>query len=316
MKILVPVDDRLFASIILDFLCKDSCPKESTFRILHVVTPIELAFFWPNETHQKAAEQLVQDVVDCFRKAFPEATVEGLVVHGPPAKMILEEVTHMPADFVAMGSHSRSGLGKLVLGSVSHEVALRCKSPLAVLRPGVDNHQGREETECFFEGEKLTREHRKYLSQHRGEYPFPVDGSDWSRLVQMRLAHDHKAEEPACDECRDFLSQLHSGDDRLSHELSSMRLALHHWFLTGTNRHVVAGFDEAPTEQILRNLELSYDKLTPERAERDWVERHGGRTAEKGRYWITGRGEAFESAKQLPDRLERQTAANRLIEKH
>lgn len=311
MKILVPVDDRLFGSIILDFLRKEGLPEESTFRVLHVVTPIELAFSWPDGAVQKAAEQLVHDVSACFRKAFPDATVEGLVVHGPPAQMILEEIARMPADFVTIGSHSRSGLGKLIQGSVSHEVALRCKCPLAVLRPSVDH-----EAECDFEGEKLTPEHRKYLSKHRGEYPFPVDGSDWSRLVQMRLAHDHKAKEPACDECRDFLSQLHSENDRLAHEFSSIRLALHHWFLTGTNRHVVAGCEEAPAEQILRNLELRYDTLTPERAEREWVERHRGRPAENGRYWVAGRGEAFESAKQLPDRLERQTAANKLIEKH
>ena len=47
------------------------------------------------------------------------------------ARVILEAASHEHADFIALGTHSKTGVSRLVLGSVSEEILER--SPIPVL---------------------------------------------------------------------------------------------------------------------------------------------------------------------------------------
>lgn len=313
MKILVPIDDELFAHVILQFLVKESWPLNTVFRIMHVMSPIELMFTWPNEAHRKAAQKLVDEVAVAFKKSFPDALVETTVLEGPPGKMILKEAVDMPADLVVMGSHARSGLARRIVGSVSHEVAIHCQCPLAVVRPQrpVENVHAAETTEdIIFEGEPMTPRHRAYLLEHINDHSFPLDGSDWSKLVQMRLKHQHQRSEPSCDSCQDFLDKIKSPEGPASHERRTIQAAIRHWFLSGT-----APLDEHGSEkrvdQLLRTLSSGKIPMTPEEAEREWLSKRSHTYGPEGKYWMSQQGEAFESGNQLPARLEKQVIANR-----
>lgn len=311
MRILVPIDDELFAHVILQFLAKESWPENTVFRIIHVMSPVELFFTWPNDVHRKAAEKLVSETGAAFHKAFAQATIETFVVDGPPAKMILQEAEAMHADLVVMGSHARAGLARRILGSVSHEVALYCRCPLAVVRPPRQS----KEIDVIFEGEPMTPRHRDYLREHINDHPFPVDGSDWSKLVQMRLKHEHEKSEPACNECLDFLDRVKSAEGLASHEQHMIRSAMRHWFLSGA-APLDAADRKSRVDQILRTLSTDRTPMTPEEAERDWLaKRSQTYRVVPGRYWVSQEGEAFESRNQLPARLEKQLTANRIKDK-
>jgi hypothetical protein len=49
----------------------------------------------------------------------------------------------------------------------------------------------------------------RYLAKHQDQYPFPLDGSDWTRLVSLRI---EKARSCRCQHCADLLFKIE--DDR------------------------------------------------------------------------------------------------------
>lgn len=69
-----------------------------------------------------------------------------------------------------------------------------------------------------------TRAHDIYLKAHIKDHPFPVDGSNWARLVGMRLHGfaEHR---------KDFLTALHSTGSLLVREHTMQPYCLNYWFL-------------------------------------------------------------------------------------
>ena len=60
--------------------------------------------------------------------------VETHVWYGPPAAAIVEAATAQKADLIVMSTHGRSGLGRLVLGSVTESVLRGTTVPILVVR--------------------------------------------------------------------------------------------------------------------------------------------------------------------------------------
>ena len=83
-----------------------------------------------------ANRRLVQTVVDRLRLAGVRADGEiRLLDHGGPiGPAIADAATREGADLVAIGSHGRSDLGGLFLGSVSHDASGGLSLPVLVLR--------------------------------------------------------------------------------------------------------------------------------------------------------------------------------------
>jgi len=64
------------------------------------------------------------------------ANVEISVWYGSPAEAIVEAAQYRKADLIVMSSHGRSGLGRLVLGSVAETVLRATAVPILLIRPG------------------------------------------------------------------------------------------------------------------------------------------------------------------------------------
>jgi len=64
------------------------------------------------------------------------AEVETSVWYGPPAEAIVEATRYRGADLIVMSSHGRSGLGRLVLGSVAETVLRSTLTPVLLIRAG------------------------------------------------------------------------------------------------------------------------------------------------------------------------------------
>jgi len=60
--------------------------------------------------------------------------VETSVWYGPPAEAIVEAARFRNADLIVMSSHGRSGLGRLVLGSVAESVLRGTKTAILLIR--------------------------------------------------------------------------------------------------------------------------------------------------------------------------------------
>lgn len=70
--------------------------------------------------------------------------------------------------------------------------------------------------------------HNRYLRKHLEEDPFPLDGSDWSRLVALRL---QRSRHPHCCTWDNLLTRLHSTESPLEREHLLHSTFLNYWFL-------------------------------------------------------------------------------------
>jgi nucleotide-binding universal stress UspA family protein len=88
---------------------------------------------------------LMPDTLDEIRKAvevFLEKTrqdlgagsnIQTLVKDGEPAAAIIETAGSLQADVIVLGSHSRRGLEKILMGSVAEKVLHHTKIPLFII---------------------------------------------------------------------------------------------------------------------------------------------------------------------------------------
>jgi len=108
--------------------------------VLHVLTPasplvnrrppsswIELLA----RARAHAQRQLAETVRVAKRSG---ADVTGRLVEGEPAETIVREARRARADLVVIGTHGRSGLGRMFMGSVAARVLALCRVPVLTVR--------------------------------------------------------------------------------------------------------------------------------------------------------------------------------------
>jgi nucleotide-binding universal stress UspA family protein len=86
----------------------------------------------PEEDLHAQAEGYLQRVAFDL---LPDQNVTLSVVGGPTADNILELATQMDVDLIAMTTHGRSGVGRMVMGSVADEIVRRSHLPVLLIRP-------------------------------------------------------------------------------------------------------------------------------------------------------------------------------------
>lgn len=106
---------------------------------LHVQEPANYAL--PPEMWQAAAEaRQVQrkELRSTLVRAFPGVLSETLVAEGGLGPALALTVEKRAIDLIVLGTHGRTGLGKLVLGSQAEEILRRSNVPVLTVGPGVD----------------------------------------------------------------------------------------------------------------------------------------------------------------------------------
>lgn len=114
-------------------------------HVLHVIAAIDprngLPVIATHKVDYAYAEQIQALVADHVKQAFagrPSVSEVQFFVHariGRPADEILDLAREVGADLVFVGSHSLTGLERLVLGSVSARVVREAHCPVMVVRP-------------------------------------------------------------------------------------------------------------------------------------------------------------------------------------
>jgi nucleotide-binding universal stress UspA family protein len=82
----------------------------------------------------EAADQLRAIGEHIFGQQHAEAHVE---ISDEPARSIVDLASQIGADVIAIGTHSRTGLQRAILGSVAEEVVRRALMPVLVVGPQV-----------------------------------------------------------------------------------------------------------------------------------------------------------------------------------
>jgi nucleotide-binding universal stress UspA family protein len=68
------------------------------------------------------------------RLRMAEITAHVLTKQGPPAERIIEAAKEVSADAIAMATHSRRGLSRMMVGSVAEEIVRLADMPVLLVR--------------------------------------------------------------------------------------------------------------------------------------------------------------------------------------
>jgi len=137
--ILIPIEGQDDADRLLAFLRNMSLAHSARITIMTVWPQPRLP--WPITLGQSqlleeraiehAQEKIEHIAAQLSETEFEADTVIGL---GDPAFAILEQAKAMKVDLIMVGSHSRTGLSRFLLGSVSHTLVHQSTCPVMVVR--------------------------------------------------------------------------------------------------------------------------------------------------------------------------------------
>ena len=147
MNVLLPIDESTCSEAAVDAVLTGFCPEETAVRVLHVIEwphglPPALTFaegpraadcvLAAHEDIRRRAGALVDRAVARLQEA--QFRASACVVEGDARRTILDLAADWPADAIVIGSHGRTGLDRVLLGSVSEGVARRAMCPVQVVR--------------------------------------------------------------------------------------------------------------------------------------------------------------------------------------
>jgi nucleotide-binding universal stress UspA family protein len=136
-KILVPLDGSRLAEgalrVAADLVKKSPSAALVLVRAAEAVT---LPIADPTEAQVKVVHEAESylDAVAARLKDEGITAVTTSVWYGPPAPTIIEAAEVSGADLIVMSTHGRSGLGRLILGSVAESVVRGTRTPIMLLR--------------------------------------------------------------------------------------------------------------------------------------------------------------------------------------
>ncbi|MDG5758469.1 universal stress protein [Natronococcus sp. A-GB1] len=133
-QLLVPVDDSAPARAALEYALERFPDDELV--VVHAVDELEAGYAGEPSADADGATDL--DVFeDATRLAEDRGRrVETRVLEGQAADAILDHVIETGADEIVMGSEGRSGVSRMLLGSVAEKVARQSPVPVTIVPSG------------------------------------------------------------------------------------------------------------------------------------------------------------------------------------
>jgi nucleotide-binding universal stress UspA family protein len=137
-KILVPLDGSGLAEAILPQVTELAKALQAELLVLRVA----LAHVFPGVDPTEDEVRVVREAEEYVARVIGELGDAGVIVHaavryGKPAAEILNHIADNKVNMVAMSTHGRSGLSRLIMGSVAEEVVRNAGVPVMLVRaPG------------------------------------------------------------------------------------------------------------------------------------------------------------------------------------
>jgi nucleotide-binding universal stress UspA family protein len=134
--ILVPLDGSIVAEAALKPAVKLAREAGATLILLRAAE----AHPGPMGDVVEAQVQVMREAEEYLAAARARVTAAGVANvevsawYGPPAEAIVEAARHRHADLIVMSSHGRSGVARLVLGSVAESVLRATAVPILLIR--------------------------------------------------------------------------------------------------------------------------------------------------------------------------------------
>jgi nucleotide-binding universal stress UspA family protein len=134
--ILCPTDFSPTAAHALEFAADLARTFDARLVVLHAFFPAVLGerAGAPLPDELQALRAAVRKQLDDLRPADPAVRVERLLREAPDAEAILTAAAELKADLIVMGTHGRTGVRRLVLGSVAEEVLRKAPCPVLTVK--------------------------------------------------------------------------------------------------------------------------------------------------------------------------------------
>ncbi|WP_128476317.1 universal stress protein [Halorussus pelagicus] len=139
-KILVPTDGSPQSDTALEYALEEFA--EQNITLLNVIDPVDAGYSAPVGI-PGGSEEWFENAKENSEAMFEEAqtvaddygvTLESATEMGRPAQTIVEFAEDEGFDQIVMGSHGRSGVSRILLGSVAETVVRRATVPVTVVR--------------------------------------------------------------------------------------------------------------------------------------------------------------------------------------
>jgi nucleotide-binding universal stress UspA family protein len=138
MKLLVPIDGSEQSARAVGYAAENLDPE--VVVLLHVIDPVEAGYSaaatmpgYSEEWYENRKEE-AQSLFADAEERLDGQRVETVTEVGRPARTIVAYVEENDVDHVVMGSHGRSGVTRILLGSVAESVVRRSPIPVTIVR--------------------------------------------------------------------------------------------------------------------------------------------------------------------------------------
>ena len=136
-RILIPIDGSPQSAHAVEFAITEWPNAELT--LLHVINPAS-AGYGPSAGVPSGAEEWYENAKADAETLLAESTPGGAAAAstmtevGRPAQTIVEVADEAGFDHIVMGSHGRTGVSRIILGSVAEAVTRGATVPVTVVR--------------------------------------------------------------------------------------------------------------------------------------------------------------------------------------
>ena len=143
MKILIGVDDSAHSRAALEFVRRMKWPADSRIEVLSVARPVVATYTEAYVPAPSYVEETNGEVVRRHQEiaAAAERDLQGIglgtsarVLHGDPRTELVETARAEGADLLVVGSHGRTGVAKLLMGSVASHVVTHAPCSVMVVK--------------------------------------------------------------------------------------------------------------------------------------------------------------------------------------
>ncbi len=161
-NILITVDNSDFSQAALSWLSGIQWGPNTQFKLVTIVQPLVDSFdSVGNITDATLLTRQHDDLIELAKTELDKLATElatsvgqqnvtNEVGEGEPKDAILNIAAAWSADLIVMGSHGRTGLDKLLLGSVSQAVALHAPCSVAIVRGIITKGQNKQRQTGLF----------------------------------------------------------------------------------------------------------------------------------------------------------------------
>ena len=144
-RILVPVDFSPHAERAFRYATTLAHRFGATLALLHVVEDPFVTGAWSSELYLPNIPELLENLIGAAERQLATlkesaaalgVTTETAVITGRPAHEIVDHAKGGGFDLIVMGTHGRTGLAHVVMGSVAERVVRKAPCPVLTMQAG------------------------------------------------------------------------------------------------------------------------------------------------------------------------------------